>query len=130
MQENATVRKHKTRMLVPRAKLISRIKSFVRCNWRSFLWRSRATLERPLFVDVGIEEWGTNWSRANHGLKFRCTWESCPQQDKRSNIVLQAGRAVKELCMWMAMPNSGSMEAFENIGAMCSSASKKEGASW
>ena len=28
------------------------------------------------------------------------------------------------------MPNSGSMEAFEKIGAMCSSASKKEGASW
>ena len=26
--------------------------------------------------------------------------------------------------------NSGSMEAFEKIGAMCSSASKKEGASW
>ena len=32
--------------------------------------------------------------------------------------------------MWMAMPNSGSMETFEKIGAMSSSASKKEGAFW
>ena len=73
---------------------------------------------------------GANWSKGDHGLKFRCTWESFPQQDKRSNKVLQASWVVKELCMWMAMPNSGSMEAVEKIGAMCSSASKKERSSW
>ena len=45
-------------------------------------------------------------------------------------LAARANCTVKELCMWMAMPNSGGMEAFEKIGAMCSSASKKERTSW
>ena len=107
-------------MLVPRAKLISRIESFVRGDWRSALLASRATLEQPLFVDVGIEEWGTIWSRGDHGLKFRCTWESCPQQDKRSNKVLQDRPDIQFVskncaCGWQC-PTVGAWKHLKRLG--------------
>ena len=134
MQENATVTKHRTRMLVPRAKLISRIKSFVRGNWRSFLLAKSSDTRKAVIRRRRNRRMGDKLEQRKPRAEVSVHMGelSSARQAFEQSSAGPAGHTVcvKELCMWMAMPNSGSMEAFEKIGAMCSSASKKEGASW
>ena len=68
---------------IPRAKLISRFESFVRGDWGSLILASRECSTQAVVVRRRRSRRGTMWSTGQHGLKCWCTWESCPQQDKR-----------------------------------------------